>query len=143
MRHKAVRVLQNIVVEPWTGAFSSMTTLTSWQARPGILKRTCFVIEGKTVTGKMFGVHWHTERVHVGPRRKSHLVPSTLQVRIDDAQQRPCPPAGRNWVTFASEHASTRNAESENAKSVEETRCRSEASLSRRFPPGRHQGVNG
>ena len=40
MSHKAVRVSQNIVVAPWAGAFSSMITLTFWEARPGILKET-------------------------------------------------------------------------------------------------------
>ena len=60
MRHKAVRASQNIVDAPWAGAFSSMTTLTSWEARPGILKETSSdtlcsaqeVDKGQTVTGK-------------------------------------------------------------------------------------------
>ena len=68
VRHKAVRVSQNILVAPWAGAFSSMTTLTSWHARPSILKGTsskllCLVIdEGKTVTGILFGVHWNVNK---------------------------------------------------------------------------------
>ena len=60
MSHKAVRVSQNIVVAPWAGAFSSMITLTFWEAHPGILKETSSdtlcsaqeVDKGKTVTGK-------------------------------------------------------------------------------------------
>ena len=35
VRHRNVRVSQNIVVEPWTGAFSRMTSLSSWHTRPG------------------------------------------------------------------------------------------------------------
>ena len=35
-----VYVSHNIVVEPWTEAFSRITTLTSWKARPGSLKET-------------------------------------------------------------------------------------------------------
>ena len=36
MRHKAVRVSQNIVVEPWTGAFSRMTSLSSCSRLVGV-----------------------------------------------------------------------------------------------------------
>ena len=38
VRHRAVHVSHNIVVEPGAGAFSRITTLTSWDARPGKLQ---------------------------------------------------------------------------------------------------------
>ena len=40
MHHKAVHVSHNITVKPWAGAFSSVTKLTFWNARSGILKET-------------------------------------------------------------------------------------------------------
>ena len=64
---------------------SDILACTSWHTERNtfeiVLDRVEKVEEGKTVTGKISEVHWHTERANVGPRRKSHLVPSTLQVR--------------------------------------------------------------
>ena len=40
VHHRAVHVSHSIVLEPWAGAFSRMTTLTYWTVRTGILKET-------------------------------------------------------------------------------------------------------
>ena len=40
MHHKGVHVSHNITVKPWAGASRSVTTLTLWNARSGILKET-------------------------------------------------------------------------------------------------------
>ena len=77
---RAVHVSHNIVVEPWAGAFSRMTTLTSWDARPGTLKETSSdtlysvrveeVDEGKTVTGTVLEVHRHENKVELTAESK-------------------------------------------------------------------------
>ena len=76
MHHRAVPVSLNIVLEllDWR-VQSNMTTLTSWHARRSILRETfsellCLVRveevdKGKTVTGALFEVHWHVNKVEM------------------------------------------------------------------------------
>ena len=68
VHHRAVHVSLSVVLKPpdWR-VQSQMTTLTSWYARPGMLRETSSellcsvriqeVDEGKAVTGTMLEVH--------------------------------------------------------------------------------------
>ena len=73
-KHKAVHVSHNNVVEPWAGTFNridnpDILACTSWRTERNIfeiaLVKVEQVDEGKTVTGTMFEVHWHANKVEL------------------------------------------------------------------------------